>query len=81
MDVGCRRGTMVAMAGTVHGTILGTFLGMIPGTSLGMILGIMVVTIAGIHRGAMDGTDLIIIIMVVAAIARLLTSVSMLIAM
>jgi hypothetical protein len=54
---------------------------MIPGTSLGMILGIMVVTIAGIHRGAMDGTDLIIIIMVVAAIARLLTSVSMLIAM
>ena len=57
------------------------YLGMIPGTSLGMILGIMVVTIAGIHRGAMDGTDLIIIIMVVAAIARLLTSVSMLIAM
>ena len=85
-DVGHHHGTMVVMAGTARGTILGIFPGTILGMILGMILGIMVATMAGILLGAMAGMAPTIvrgattiagihlfIIMVVADINRQLT--------
>ena len=85
-DAGILRGTMVAMAGTAHGTIPGMHRGMIPG----MIRGTILATMAIILHGAMVGTAaitivhgdtivgiLLFIIMVVAAIDRLLMTASM----
>ena len=85
--VGILRGTMVVMAGTArgtipgmhHGMILGTIPGTIQATTAGHRLGAMVGTaaITIVLGDTMDGTDLIIIIMVVAAIARQHTNASM----
>ena len=88
-DAGILRGTMVAMDGTVHGTIPGMHHGTIPGTHRGMILGMMAATMDGRHHGAMVGTAaitivhwatitgiLLFIIVVDAAIDRRLTTAS-----
>ena len=73
MDVGCRLGTMVVMAGTAPGMIpgmhrgmtLGSILGMHRGMILGTTHGIIQAITVGIRLGAMAGTDPIIIIIMV----------------
>ena len=90
MVVGHHRGTMVVMAGIVHGMILGIALGTIPGTTLGIMAA--TATMAGRHLGAMAGmvpyivlgatmVGIHLFIIIAATIVPLLTNASMPIAM